>query len=71
MSRIAQVVHQLKVERDRMQKEVERLDAAIDALNAASSDHFDRAIGPRKGPGSRRGFSAATRARMAAALRAR
>jgi hypothetical protein len=71
VSRIAQVVHQLEVERDRMQKEAERLAAAIDALNAASGDYLGRAVGPRRGRRSRRGFSAATRARMAAAQRAR
>lgn len=72
VSRIAQVAKQLQVERDRMQKEVERLTAAIDALNAASrGDHFSRAIGPRRRRMSRRSFSAAARARMAAAQRAR
>jgi hypothetical protein len=67
VSRIAQVVHQLKVERDRMEKEVERLTAALDALNVASGDHFGRAFGSRRGRRSGREFSEATRARMAAA----
>lgn len=68
VSRIAQVTKQLEVERDRMQKKVERLTAAIDALNAARGDHFSR---PRRRRMSRRSFSAAARARLAAAQRAR
>lgn len=71
MSRIAQIMRQLKVERDRMQKELERLATAIDALHAAGGDHFRRAVRPRRDQPSRRGFSAGTRARMAAAQRAR
>ena len=55
------VVRQLKQERDRAAKTVERLDAALAALNGGSQ-------GRRRGRGR---LSAAARARIAAAQRAR
>ena len=61
MANLASVLQQLEVERDRAAKQVERLDAAIAALNGASG----------KRTGTRGGMSAAARARIAAAQRAR
>jgi hypothetical protein len=58
---IATVVRQLRKERDRAAKEVQRLDAALAALNRNS-------YGKRTGGGT---LSAAARARIAAAQRAR
>jgi hypothetical protein len=58
---IATVVRQLTKERDRAAKEVQRLDAALVALNGNS-------YGKRTGGGT---LSAAARARIAAAQRAR
>jgi len=58
---IAIVVQQLRKERDRVAKEVERMNAALAALNANS-------FGKRTGGGT---LSAAARARIAAAQRAR
>lgn len=62
MANLAGVVQQLKRERDQAARTVERLDAALAALNGASS-------GKRTGTRSR--LSAAARARIAAAQRAR
>jgi hypothetical protein len=59
---LAGVVHQLKKERDQAARTVERLDAALAALNGAS-------YGRKTGTRSR--MSAAGRARIAAAQRAR
>ena len=62
--KLTAVVQELKKERDRAQSEVEGLDAALKALGM-----LDGTGGPSR---RRRGhFSAATRARMAAAQRAR
>ena len=61
MTNLAGVVGQLKKERDRAAKQVERLDAALAALDGD-------AYGKRKGRGK---LSAAARARIAAAQRAR
>ncbi len=58
---IATVIHELRSERDRAAKELQRLDAAIAALNGGQ-------YGKRTG---RRRLSAAARARIAAAQRAR
>jgi hypothetical protein len=58
---IATVVRQLRTERDRAAKEVQRLDAALAALNGTS--YGKRTRGGR--------LSAAARARIAAAQRAR
>lgn len=68
MSRIAQVLKQLQAERDRMIREVERLDTAIGALGGTGRDHPGSTTTARS---PRRRFSAATRRRMAAAQRAR
>ena len=62
MANLAGVVQQLKQERARAQSEVERLDAAINAL---------RGVGSSSGPGRRRRLSVAARKRIAAAQRAR
>jgi len=62
MANFARVVQQLKKERDQAARTVERLDAALAALNGGS-------YGKRKGTRSR--LSAAARAKIAAARRAR
>lgn len=59
MDNMAGVVQQLKQERARAQKEVERLDAAINALGGTLSTRGGRRL------------SAAARKRIAAAQRAR
>ena len=61
MNNLGSVVRQLQQERDRAQKQVERLDAALAALNFSHGKQ-------RRG---RRRLSAAARARIAAAQRAR
>ena len=61
MANLANVVQQLRIERDRAATEVQRLDAAIAALNGAG----------RSRRTNRRRLSAAARARIAAAQRAR
>ena len=61
MANLAGVVQQLRAERDRAAKEVARLDAALAALNGAG-------YRKRTGPGR---LSAAARARIASAQRAR
>ena len=61
MTNLSGVVQQLKKERDRAAKEVQRLDTALAALNGNS-------YGKRTGGGT---LSAAARARIAAAQRAR
>jgi hypothetical protein len=65
MQKLAGVVRQLKIERTRASKEVERLDAALAALNGS----FGNSYGKRAGIRPR--LSAAARARIAAAQRAR
>ena len=62
MDNLAGVVQQLKRERDDAAKTVQRLDAAIAALNGASHG---------KSTPTRKPLSAAARARIAAAQRAR
>ena len=62
MADLGRVVQQLKKERDQAAKRVAQLDAALSALNGASSGQ------PRRG---RSGLSAAARAKIAAAQRAR
>lgn len=61
MANLAGVVQQLRKERDRVAKDVQRLDAALAALNGAGR-------GKRT---SRRKLSASGRARIAAAQRER
>jgi hypothetical protein len=62
MTNLGTVVQQLRKERDRAAKEVERLEAALAALNGA---------GYKKRIGTRGKMSAAGKARIAAAQRAR
>jgi len=62
MTNLAGVVQQLKQERDQAAKMVQRLDAALAALNGASRT---------KSSGTGNRLSAAARARIAAAQRAR
>jgi hypothetical protein len=62
MANLAGVVQQLRRERDQAARTVKRLDAALAALNGASSG---------KSSGRRGRLSAAARARIAAAQRAR
>jgi len=62
MTNLAGVVQQLMKERDQAARRVERLDAALAALNGGSY---------RKKVGTRSRLSAAARARIAAAQRAR
>ena len=62
MANLAGVVQQLKKERDQASRTVERIDAALAALNG---DSYGRKAG------TRRKISAAGRARIAAAQRAR
>lgn len=62
MTNLPGVVQQLRKERDQAAKTIERLDAALAALNGAS---------PRKGAATRSRLSPAARARIAAAQRAR
>jgi len=62
MANLADVVRQLRRERDRAAKTVERLDAALAALSGSSN---------AKRAGTRSRLSAAARARIAAAQRAR
>lgn len=62
MADLGRVVQQLKKERDQAAKTLEQLDAALSALNGSSSGQ------PRRG---RSRLSAAARAKIAAAQRAR
>ena len=61
MAKLAGVVQQLRKERDRVAKTLEKLDDALDALDGVS----------RKRSGTRSRLSVAARARIAAAQRAR
>ena len=72
MANLSRVINELRRERDRLSGEVERLDnaiAALDHIGGSSSGH--RAGGARQGRRPRRKLSAAARARIAAAQRAR
>jgi hypothetical protein len=62
MANLAGIVQQLRKERDQAARVVERLDAALTALNGGSYG---------KSAGTRRRLSAAARERIAAAQRAR
>ena len=64
--RLTAIVQRLRRERDKAQSELNRLDAAIMALGGIGRSIFGR--GPNRG---RRRVSAAARAKMAAAQRAR
>ena len=66
MPNLNRVLAQLRLERDRAEREVQRLEEAIGVLERLDGNPS------RRGAGTKRGrFSAATRARMAAAQRAR
>ena len=70
MLTLTTAVRQLKQERARTQKEVEKLDAAIRVLSGLTGP--GRGLGRgRAGIGKRRTMSAAARKRIAAAQRAR
>lgn len=72
MANFGRVLRNLRQERDHAQREVERLDQAISVLEGLSSrDHMGRRRGPGRPRKARRGMSAAGRARIAAAQRAR
>ena len=68
MSNLANVVQQLKVERDQAQRRLEQLDQALQALGGLSGL---RRSGSRGRIRKRRTMSAAARRRIAAAQRAR
>ena len=70
MLNLATAVQQLKQERARTQKEVEKLDAAIRVLSGLTGTKGGLGRG-RAGIGTRRTMSAAARKRIAAAQRAR
>jgi hypothetical protein len=70
MRTLTTAVRQLKQERARTQKEVEKLDAAIRVLSGLTGTKPSLGRG-RAGTGKRRTMSAAARKRIAAAQRAR
>ena len=70
MLTLTTAVRQLKQERARAQKEVEKLDAAIRVLSGLTGTKRGLGRG-RAGIGKRRTMSAAARKRIAAAQRAR
>ena len=70
MLTLTTAVQQLKQERARTQKEVEKLDAAIRVLSGLTGTKRGLGRG-RAGIGKRRTMSAAARKRIAAAQRAR
>ena len=69
MLTVTTAVRQLKQERARAQKEVEKLDAAIRVLSGLTGTK--PGLGRRASVGKRRTMSAAARKRIAAAQRAR
>ena len=71
MANLTAVVKQLRSERDRAARELDRLDAAIAALNHVAGRDGRRTAAGRRGRRPRRKLSAAARARIAAAQRAR
>ena len=68
MSTVKQVIAELESQRAKAQQEIARLDTAIGALQGLSDSP---AAKPGPKPGKKRGMSAAGRARIAAAQRAR
>ncbi len=73
MSNLANVVQQLRQERDQAQKRIEQLNGALKALtglDGASKTTGQRSSAPTEA-GARRTMSAAARKRIAAAQRAR
>ena len=87
MKHMSVVVHQLKKEREHVHKQLERIDAALEALGSASSNGASRTLSPaarrrislaqkarwakQKVATPKRTISAAGRKRIAAAQRAR
>jgi hypothetical protein len=87
MKHMSVVVHQLKNEREHLQKQLERIDAALGALGSVSSNGASRTLSPaarrsislaqkarwanQKAATPKRTISAAGRRRIAAAQRAR
>ncbi len=71
MANISGVVTQLRQERDRLSRELDRLDNAIAALGHIGGRSNGRTALARRGRRPRRKLSAAARARIAAAQRAR
>lgn len=74
MANLSAVVSQLRRERERVSRELERLDNAIAALNTIGGRRNGRrsaAATGKRGRRPRRKLSAAARARIAAAQRAR
>jgi hypothetical protein len=72
MANLSRVINELRRERERLSREVARLDNAIAALDyVGGSSNGRRAAGARRGRRPRRKLSAAARARIAAAQRAR
>lgn len=71
MANISGVVTQLRHERERLSRELERLDNAIAALGHIDGRSNGRTAAAKRGRRPRRKLSAAARARIAAAQRAR
>ncbi len=71
MANFVKVLRNLQQERNHAQQEVERLDQAISVIEGLSGDHAGRRRGPGRPRKARRHLSAAARARIAAAQRAR
>lgn len=72
MANLSAVVSQLRRERERVSRELERLDSAIAALNhVGGRSNGRKAAAGNRGRRPRRKLSAAARARIAAAQRAR
>ena len=46
MKHMSVVVHQLKNEREHLQKQLERIDAALEALGSVSSNGVSRTLSP-------------------------
>jgi hypothetical protein len=73
MSNLANVVQELKKERDQAQRTIKQLDAALQALNGLSGlpRRIGRVARANAPGGKRRTMSAAARKRISAAQRAR
>jgi hypothetical protein len=71
MANFGRVLKNLRQERNDAQRHVEQLDQAISVLEGLGGDHAGRRRGPGRPRKARRHLSAAARARIAAAQRAR
>jgi hypothetical protein len=71
MANLSAVINQLRRERDRASRELERLEHAIAALDHIGGSRAGRGAFAKRGSRRRRKLSAAARARIAAAQRAR